>query len=245
MIFTLARFCLVAALVLSASASLAQERTAGSPLDTQMTWSGLSSKITTVSQRTDSAHIRIDQVQVCGSKGMVYSPGGGGDSQGCVMPAVPPSVTNQISNLTTNLTNMNNSYGASFTNLNNTINNINNLVTNIVACGDQGLVYDKSANGCYQEAKENNRWVTGRLYDSSVEKSESKAKSKLTSTLASAGITQACSSSMAAGRTCSNKGEKCYGAVSVRGVDCTNMGGDRGNTVCFSFIASSTNNECN
>jgi hypothetical protein len=121
----------------------AQERTAGSNLDTQMTWSALSGQITTATQRADSAHIRIDQVAVCGAKGMVYSPGGGGDSQGCRDPKD-----------TTNLTGINNS----ITNLGNTIGDTNSAihtlttkVTNIQTCSNSSQYYSSTKNTCLEK----------------------------------------------------------------------------------------------
>jgi hypothetical protein len=113
------KFFSVLGLVLLATPAMAQERTAGSSLDTQMTWSGLSSQITTVKQRADSAHIRVDQVEVCGRKGMVYSPGNGADGQGCVTPATAADVINQLTNLKTNVSTIN-------TSLTNTTKNIHN-----------------------------------------------------------------------------------------------------------------------
>ena len=76
-------------------APYAQERTAGGTLDTQMTWSALSAKIDAVSLKSDAVNTRVDQVVVCGKKGMTYAPGTqGADAEGCMAPQSVTKIVN-------------------------------------------------------------------------------------------------------------------------------------------------------
>lgn len=106
----------------------AQERAAIGNVQTQMTWSALSTLINGVSTKTDAVNSRVDQVVVCAKKGMVYAPGQtGADADACLMPAIPPSVTNNLNTLNT------------------TTANTNSTVSNIISCNTQGLVFNGSA----------------------------------------------------------------------------------------------------
>ncbi|PZP40400.1 MAG: hypothetical protein DI585_01035 [Pseudomonas fluorescens] len=76
-------------------APYAQERTAGGALDTQMTWSALSAKIDAVSLKSDAVNTRVDQVVLCGKKGMTYAPGTqGADAEGCMTPQSVTKIVN-------------------------------------------------------------------------------------------------------------------------------------------------------
>ncbi|NRQ16637.1 hypothetical protein [Ensifer sesbaniae] len=83
-----AALALIAAFII-ASAAPAQERTAGSTLDTQMTWSALSSKISTVDSKAQGISTRVDQIAICGNKGKVCAPAASGkDAHGCIEASV-------------------------------------------------------------------------------------------------------------------------------------------------------------
>lgn len=98
----------------------AQERTAGSALDAQMSWSALSSQIKSVDVKTEGVISKIDQAILCGKNGKIYAPGApGADAGGCKDAAVPGSVLTQISNLQTSVTNLT----TANTNLSNQVNN--------------------------------------------------------------------------------------------------------------------------
>lgn len=84
------RYLAIAALMACSGIAHAQERTAAGATETQMTWSALSSEISTVDDEVKGVNARVDEVTVCGKKGMFYAPGMPGvDSQGCLAPAVP------------------------------------------------------------------------------------------------------------------------------------------------------------
>ncbi len=71
----------------------AQERTAAGSLDTQMTWSTLKNLTDDANAKSTAAHSRIDQMEKCGAKGMLYSPSAAGaDKDGCK--SVSPKLTN-------------------------------------------------------------------------------------------------------------------------------------------------------
>lgn len=130
---TCTRFILAVALLVPVSSGIAQERTAGGALDTQMTWSGLSAQIGTVKTQIDAVNTRVDQAVVCGRKGMVYAPDtNDADSQGCVMPATASSVINQL------------------TNLQNSVGGVQNSVNISNSCGSQGKV--SNGGGCVNPA---------------------------------------------------------------------------------------------
>ncbi|PZP39139.1 MAG: hypothetical protein DI585_05055 [Pseudomonas fluorescens] len=62
----------------------AQERAASGSVDTQMTWTALKTAVGAVEGKADAVNARVDQIVVCGRKGMVYAPGdGAADAQGC------------------------------------------------------------------------------------------------------------------------------------------------------------------
>jgi hypothetical protein len=119
----------------------AQERTAGSTLDTQMTWSALSSKIGGVDTKVDGVNSLVQQSIICGRKGMIHAPGGSPvDSQGCKDPKDTTNLSTVNNSLTTTNTNL--------TNLANTVNSLNTQVTQMMNCNDNGQLFDRSASKC-------------------------------------------------------------------------------------------------
>ncbi|WP_142781092.1 hypothetical protein [Agrobacterium sp. T29] len=74
----------------------AQERTAAGTMETQMSWSALSSKIGTVDAKVFGINSLINQDIACGRKGMLYAPGPGADGQGCMKPFVDDTALNQL-----------------------------------------------------------------------------------------------------------------------------------------------------
>lgn len=88
---------IIAAMVLVAPLVHAQERAAGGTLHTQMSWSALSSKIGVVDSKAVAANARLDQIEACGVKGMLYTPGqAGADPQGCKAVSTPDPATLDI-----------------------------------------------------------------------------------------------------------------------------------------------------
>lgn len=120
------------ALTSIATSSIAQERSAAGALDTQMTWTALSSQVAAANAKSDAVNTRVDQIVICARKGKVYAPApqAGIDSQGCLTPASDFTAINAtINNLTTNL-------GATTTTLN-----------NVLVCNNKSMVYAPSAAG--------------------------------------------------------------------------------------------------
>lgn len=73
-----------------ASGAHAQERTAAGALDTQMTWSALSSAVKAASDKASAVNSRVDQIVLCAGSGMIYAPGQpGADGNGCIKAASP------------------------------------------------------------------------------------------------------------------------------------------------------------
>ncbi|RYG61343.1 MAG: hypothetical protein EON60_03895 [Alphaproteobacteria bacterium] len=63
----------------------AQERVAIGSGETQMTWTALKTAVETARSESSGAHKRIDQIVVCNTKQMIYSPDTiGKDNDGCV-----------------------------------------------------------------------------------------------------------------------------------------------------------------
>ncbi|MER9336780.1 hypothetical protein NKJ06_22740 [Mesorhizobium sp. M0293] len=78
---------LIAAAMVLAWPAMAQERAATGPIDTQMTWSALSSQISTLGVKVDGANKRMDQLVICSKKSMLYAPGDAvSDTDGCLSP---------------------------------------------------------------------------------------------------------------------------------------------------------------
>lgn len=76
----------LAALLLIAPLAHAQERTAAGALETQMTWSALSSKVSAVDAKVDGVNTKLEQAILCGKEGKLYAPGAAGaDSRGCLV----------------------------------------------------------------------------------------------------------------------------------------------------------------
>lgn len=110
----------------------AQERTAGSALDTQMTWSALSNQINSVSTAVNALDTKVMQTTICGKKGMLYSPGApGADAQGCLE-------ASKAGDTTTNITKLADTIKQTNTSLSST----SSLVTNILNCNKSGLVFN-------------------------------------------------------------------------------------------------------
>lgn len=100
----------IIALFLLVASPHAQERAAGSALETQMTWTALSAQAKSASDKADAVNSLVQQSIVCARKGKLYAPGTGPgvDSQGCVESASTggvsmTTVVNTLSTLTTNL----------------------------------------------------------------------------------------------------------------------------------------------
>lgn len=76
---------LLTVLCLLAPMPYAQERTAGGPLDTQMSWTALKNLTDQASNNAKAAHIRLNQLEICAKKKMLYSPSTvGADGDGCI-----------------------------------------------------------------------------------------------------------------------------------------------------------------
>ncbi len=105
---------LVGAMVMVGAAVVAQERTAAGALQTQMTWSALSSQLQATRIYAEGVNSRVDQAVICAKKGMLYAPGDPtADTQGCLQANVDLTYLNKV-----------------------------------IACGDNGQIYDKSADAC-------------------------------------------------------------------------------------------------
>jgi len=113
----------------------AQERAAGSAMETQMTWSTLSNKIGQVDGKVSGVKVLVDQTIVCARKGMFYAPGEDGlDTQGCKEAHKVNENTTNISSLVTAINNLTNSYKT-----------LNNNVTSIINCNKNGQMFNGSA----------------------------------------------------------------------------------------------------
>ncbi len=60
-----------------------QERTAAGALDTQMTWTALKSLVDAASTKTDAVNSRVDQIEKCAEKDMLYAPNDAAATNGC------------------------------------------------------------------------------------------------------------------------------------------------------------------
>ncbi len=124
----------------------AQERAAGGAVDTQMTWSALSTQINGVSVKADAVNSRVDQAVVCGRLGKVYAPGAtGADANGCL--------SAQYVNSIVNCGNQGRIYNSAS---NSCV--IPGEIASIIACGNQQKVYQASTNSCVEVAG-GTRWV--------------------------------------------------------------------------------------
>ncbi|TKW60827.1 MAG: hypothetical protein DI628_08025 [Blastochloris viridis] len=73
----------------------AQERTAGVALDSQMTWTAMSSRVDAVNNRVTATNAQVSQMMKCNAKLKVYAPGTqGADAKGCVAVSAAPSSLN-------------------------------------------------------------------------------------------------------------------------------------------------------
>lgn len=73
------------AAILLAGPVQAQERSAATTLETQMTWSTLANLVEAANANSKAANTRIDQSILCNKKFMAYAPGApGADSDGCI-----------------------------------------------------------------------------------------------------------------------------------------------------------------
>lgn len=133
----------------------AQERAAGSALDTQMTWSSLSTKVKSTQTYAEGVNAKIEQAIVCGKQNRLYAPAApGANSQGCkdVDISSDPSfvsLQNTVNSLKTTVTQVN-------TTVTNMKTNVDNSVTyngKEQVCTAQGYVYapgkpGADGNGC-------------------------------------------------------------------------------------------------
>lgn len=120
--------------ILGTTAAQAQERAAGGAMETQMTWSALSSQISGVNTKLEGTNSRIDQIVVCGKLGKIYAPGAvGATPQGCVEASSTGGT--DLTTIVNTLTTLSNN----FTTLNNTVTTNN---TKIVNCGKTGAAYN-------------------------------------------------------------------------------------------------------
>lgn len=159
---SLSLFALATMLAMTTSA-LAQERTAGGPIETQMTWSALTARIGAADTKIIGVNGRIDQLTVCGGKGMVYAPGqNGADTQGCKQPATASSITTDITNLRNSLNATNGSLGT----VSNGLNATNSKVSSIISCNQQGLIFNGA--GCVAPASMSSRCKVTLVAPSSV-----------------------------------------------------------------------------
>lgn len=136
------KYLLAGALALAITSAHAQERTAGSALETQMTWSTLSAQAKAASDKADAVNSKMEQAIVCSKRGMLYAPGAG-DAQGCLEASKANATTTNISKLES-LINTNN------TNLTNTVNAQQSSINNIINCNRNGQVFNGS--GCVAPA---------------------------------------------------------------------------------------------
>lgn len=126
----------VSALVLAfaslSAMAMAQERSAGGPVDTQMTWSALTTLVNAANAKSDAVNSRVDQVVVCARKGKVYAPAPqvGADAQGCLSATVDfTAINTAITNLTNNLT------------------ATTSVLNSVIACNNKGMTYAPAATG--------------------------------------------------------------------------------------------------
>lgn len=118
------------------------ERSAGSGMDTQMTWSALSTQIDAANVRITGLDAKLSQSILCGKLNKLYSPGApGADANGCkdlVLTGNPDYI---------NLVNSLNATNTNVTNLKNSVNTTNTYNTNEQKCTAQGMVYAPGQSG--------------------------------------------------------------------------------------------------
>ena len=71
-------------LLFAATTAQAQEAAATSSVNLTATWNALNTQVNESSTKSDMVNTRIDQIVVCNKKNMMYAPGGGADSSGCI-----------------------------------------------------------------------------------------------------------------------------------------------------------------
>lgn len=136
------------------AAAEAQERTAGSALDTQMTWTALSNQVKSTQSYAEGLNTKVEQAIVCGKSNMLYAPGApGATTQGCKNVDLTGNTT--INGNATIVSILN-----SISTLNSSVNNMKTNVDNSVTyngkeqvCTAQGYVYapgkpGADGNGC-------------------------------------------------------------------------------------------------
>lgn len=206
----------------------AQERTAGSALDTQMTWTSLAAQAKAASDKADAVNTRVDQVVICAKKGMLYMPGVGGiDSQGCKEPFRSGDVNGNLTQL----------YNAI-----NTLNsNVNNSLSNIYACNKAGQVYDGTK--CIASSS-GERWIVNTTFGSKTYNTNSMNASSAVNwykkTIGLPWNIPACTSQsgFGSGRKCSTPDQLCYTeayTTSPRQGNCSSCNGPSGYDVTASF----------
>lgn len=184
-------------LTLMCAGAAAQERAAGSALETQMTWTSLSAQIKAVDNKADAVDSKLQQAIICAKKGMLYAPGSG-DSQGCVLAGNSAGNVN-INDIVNTLNTLTNNYNT----LSTKVTNLDNSVTNVLNCNGKGTFSSADGKTCSTATNTNGyRWIV------------TSAKSVCTSPR----INPRCSGGVSPGASCTTKGETCM-ANSMPGVD--------------------------
>jgi hypothetical protein len=214
-----AAFCAAFSLTLAgvAGTGIAQERTAGGALDTQMTWTALSNVAKAASDKADMVSSRVDQVVVCGRKGMVYAPGlSGADGQGCAWPTHLNNIIecgrqNKIFSSATNSC------------------VVPNELTGMITCGNQKKVYSAATNSC-MDVDSGTRWTRHRAGPTTGGNQMSNS-SEMYRALQNIGMPE-CGSDMGIARKCSPQGKECA-VISSSQRSC----GSQGDYECHTYSA--------
>lgn len=207
----------IVALSLGFNSVHAQERAAGGTVETQMTWSALSSLVNAASAKADAVNSRVDQAVVCGKKGMVYAPGAAGvDGAGCISAQYVNSIVScgnqgKIYNATSNAC------------------VVPGELTSIINCGNQKKVYSSTTKTCV-EVEGGTRWyASGSGPGSSGGVGGGSSRSGIERALKNAGISE-CGSAMSVGKKCTTQGSQCA-IVSREDRSC----GSQGDRTCTDY----------
>lgn len=109
------------------TSSHAQERTAGGPTETQMTWSSLTNLVNAANTKAEGVNARIDQMIKCNRKAMAYAPGAGADGDGCIENSKIVALNTKVAEINTKIATMN----TQITTLNNQMNDVYGNITRI------------------------------------------------------------------------------------------------------------------
>src|SRR5690606_8326257 len=71
------------AMVLAVFPVVAQERTAGSAIDTQVTWTAVKNLVDAANTKSDAVNTRVDQTEKCAEKDQLYAPNDPAATLGC------------------------------------------------------------------------------------------------------------------------------------------------------------------